>query len=57
VRPVLNEILDIVLAWFTVFAPSANHDSRLLVRMSGDDGTHEAGQEMARLLTTFRPAA
>ena len=57
VRPILNEILDIILAWFTVFAPFSGHDSCPLVRMNIDDRTHETGQETARLLTTFRPAA
>jgi hypothetical protein len=49
VRPVPNEILDLILAWFTVFAPSADHVSRPLVRMNIDKQMHEAGQEAVQV--------
>ena len=44
VRPVLNEILEIIPAWFTDFAPSLDHDSCPLAHMHFDVRTHEAGQ-------------
>jgi hypothetical protein len=48
VRPVLNEVLDLILDWFAVFAPSADHDSRPLVQVNVDTRMHEAGQEGVR---------